>query len=123
MIVLIDDERTFKSSATTSDYILLKTSSEALEWLSSLDSNIVIDQLWFDHDLGMVNGSKDTTIPVLAKLEEMCFLGIAPDIRSVIVHTSNLVGGNEIEKSLNRYFPVTRVFAGEYLEVCEAKIT
>jgi hypothetical protein len=115
MIVLIDDERTFKKSVISEEYILLKTSGEAFLWLESLSENSRIDQLWFDHDLGMVNGIKETVINFVRRLEVMCFEGNAPDIRQVIVHTSNSVGGDEIVNSMKRYFPTVRVSAKDYL--------
>lgn len=114
MIVMIDDERIFKDDI---DALILRNSKDALVWLDSLDENTVIDQLWFDHDLGIVNNEKDSTIPVLRKLEEMCFFGTAPNIKQVVVHTSNRVGGDEIMKSLQRYYNTVRVYAGDYLTV------
>lgn len=117
MIVLIDDERTFKGSVNSDPYLLIKTSREAIDWLEGLPQDTLIDQLWFDHDLGLVNGVKETVIPFLRKLEEMCFFGTAPIIREVIVHTTNSPGGDEIETSMSRYFKTHRVFAGDYLEV------
>lgn len=119
MIVLFDDERTFKTSVLNGDYILLKTSSEALTWLKSSSPTTVVDQLWFDHDLGLVNGVKETTIPFLRELEERHYQGTAPDIREVVVHTSNSVGGDQIEKSMRRYFPTHRVDAEKYLEALD----
>lgn len=116
MIVLIDDERSFKKEFVKENTIVLRSSKEALKWLEGLKSEDVIDQLWFDHDLGLTpNGVKDSTIPVLGKLEELCFFGKAPAIKEVIVHTSNNVGGNTIENSMKRYFKTIRVFAGDYL--------
>lgn len=117
MIVLIDDERTFKPAVLDGEYLLFKTSAEALEWLESVDKDTQIDQLWFDHDLGIVEGQKDTTIPVVQRLEEMLFFATAPEINQVIVHTSNNVGGDRIFDSMRRYFNTQRVFAGDYLEV------
>lgn len=114
MIVLIDDERNFIADI---DAIIFRNSKDALKWLDTLLSTTIIDQLWFDHDLGIVDNEKDSTIPILRKLEEMCFFDEAPVIKQVIVHTSNRVGGDEIEKSMKRYFPTIRVYAGEYLKV------
>lgn len=115
MIVLIDDERDFISPPK--DLVVFRTSSDALLWLTSMGGPQKIDQLWFDHDLGIVNGEKDTTIPVLRWLEEQCFFDEAPEIGQVVVHTSNNVGGKEIFESMNRYYKTVRVSAGDYLIV------
>lgn len=116
MIVLIDDERSFLKKFEKEDTIVLRSSAKALEWLESIDSDTIIEQLWFDHDLGLTpEGEKDSTIPVLSKIEELCFFDNAPNIQEVIVHTSNNVGGDTIEKSMKRYFKTIRVFAGDYL--------
>lgn len=115
MIVMIDDERSFKD--TNVQAVILRNSKDALDWFDKLPDNAVIDQLWFDHDLGIVDGEKDSTIPVLRMLEELCFFGKEPEIRQIVVHTSNRVGGDEIEKSMKRYFKMTRVYAGDYLTV------
>lgn len=115
MIVLIDDERDF--IGPVGDVLVFRHSADALEWLNSLDGSEVIDQLWFDHDLGIVDGVKDSTIPVLRWFEEKCFFGTAPVIGQVVVHTSNNVGGREITDSLQRYYDTVRVFAGDYLVV------
>lgn len=119
MIVLIDDERTFRPSVLDGEYLLLKTSSEAVEWLESLDRDTQIDQIWFDHDLGMVDGEKDTVMPFVHLLEEKLFLATAPEIASVVVHTSNNVGGDRIYYSMRRFYNTQRVFAGDYLEALE----
>lgn len=117
MIVLIDDERTFKPSILADDYVLFKTVSEALEWLDTTTVDTVVDQLWFDHDLGLVDGVKETVMPFVRKLEERCFEGTAPVIRGVIVHTTNAPGGKDIMAAMSRYFPTNRVPARDYLEV------
>lgn len=115
MIVLVDDERSFIDVPDNS--VVLRNSADALTWLENLPENTVIEQLWFDHDLGLVNGEKDSVIPFLRKLEEMCFFDTAPNIEQVIVHTSNPVGGKEIYDSMRRYFHTVRVQAGDYLIV------
>lgn len=119
MIVLIDDERTFKPEILDSEYLLFKTSAEALTWLESINRDTQIDQLWFDHDLGIVDGQKDTAMPFVHRLEEMLFLATAPEIGEVVVHTSNSVGGDRIFYSMRRFFRTLRVSAGDYLEVLE----
>lgn len=116
MIVLVDDERIFKASTTTEDYILLKNQSEALKWLNTVDETSVIDQLWLDHDLGEENGRPVDVMPFVRELERRCFENISPNIGQIVVHTSNLVGGKDIVRALERHFNVHRVYAGDYLE-------
>lgn len=120
MIVLIDDERSFINDVD--DSVVIRNSREALDWLRKFASPFnknseKIDQLWLDHDLGVVNEQKDTIIPFVRKLEELCFFGNHPEIGEVIVHTSNSIGGDEIVASLKNYYNVKRVFAGDYLTV------
>lgn len=114
MIVLIDDERDFMEKV---DAIILRNSNEALRWLKNIHYDTIIDQLWLDHDLGIVNGRKDTIIPVIHYLEEQCFYHQGPNILHVLVHTSNNVGGKEMIIPLSKYYHTTRVFAGDYLTV------
>lgn len=116
MIVLIDDERVFLNKPED-DLVILRNSKEALKWFSEIDENFVIDQLWFDHDLAIVDGKKDTSIPVVRKLEELCFFDKSPIIHQVVVHTANNVGGKEIQIAMSRYFNTVRVAAGDYLTV------
>lgn len=115
MIILIDDERSFKPELRQDDTLVYRNSHDALQWLANVSSDIRIDQLWLDHDLGLVNGAIDSILPFLAALEERCFYNTQPKIQQVIVHTSNRVGGDQLVQSLQRYFPTVRVFAGDYL--------
>lgn len=117
MIVLIDDERTFKSSTLSEDYVLFKNVESAIEWLDTTTVDTVVDQLWLDHDLGQVNGVKETIMPFVRELEEKCFLDTAPNIREVIVHTTNSPGGKDIVAAMSRHFKTHRVPASDYLEV------
>lgn len=115
MIVLIDDERDFINPIL--ETIVFRNSRDALEWLNDVGSTVNIDQLWFDHDLGIVDGEKDSTIPVLHWFEEQCFFGNAPNVGQIVVHTANNVGGKTIFDSMIRYYDTVRVFAGDYLTV------
>lgn len=114
MIVLIDDERSFINPI---DALVIRNSADALVWLDTADPETHIDQLWLDHDLGLVNGQKDSIIPLVRKLEELCVWDEAPQIAEVVVHTSNSIGGDEIVASLKNHYKVQRVFAGDYLIV------
>ena len=116
--VLVDDGALVIDSERNEEATILRTSAEAIAWLNGVGQDTVVDQLWFDHDLGMLDETRDdTTIPFLSALEERCFFGTAPQVNMVLVHTSNRVGGDVIEKSMRRYFYTVRVFAGDYLVV------
>lgn len=117
MIVLIDDERSFINPADTVATLVIRNSKNALSWLEGFAPEGSIDQLWLDHDLGIVDGEKDSIIPFVRKLEELSYFGQAPHIGEVIVHTSNSIGGDEIVASLKNHYKVQRVFAGDYLIV------
>lgn len=119
MIILIDDERSFKKKFQQDGTVVLRNSTEALQWLKNANQNATIDQIWFDHDLGIVNGEIDTIIPVLRYLENNLSFKNCLKIKEAIVHTSNPVGGKELYDSMSRFVPTHRVFAGDYLEVIE----
>lgn len=119
MIVLIDDNRIFKPvlMPKPENIIVLRNSADALKWLDSLDPNTTINQLWLDHDLGNVNGQLDSIMPVVKKLEELHSLGKMPNICEVIIHTSNVVGGRNIQQALSSFMKVQKVYAGDYLQL------
>lgn len=112
MIILIDDERSFINS---NGERVIRTLHEAIEWLESSPTEIV-EQLWLDHDLGLYENEVTEIIPFVNLLEEKAYFGQAPTINTIIVHTSNSIGGNRIVSALDRYFNVKRVYAGDYLK-------
>ena len=110
--VLIDDLRSFKEPKSG---LILRSEETALSWVSLLQPEDRIMELWLDHDLGEdTSGNPTSIMRVVRKLEELVFLGSAPFIGKVFVHTSNPVGGNQIEAALGRHFPTHRVYAGNY---------
>lgn len=115
MIVLIDDERDFISSVDSNSILIFRNSHDAVEWLLSVDKETNIDQLWLDHDLGIVDGEKDTIMPFIRKLEELVFFDKAPKISQILIHTSNNIGGDQMMSALRNNFRTTRVSAGDYL--------
>lgn len=115
MIVLYDDERVFKNKV---DCTILRNNDEANKWLEALDSNVVITQLWLDHDLGLVNKQKETTLSLVRELERRWVVNDNPIlIDEVIVHTANPVGAKNIISSLNKYYNVKKVDSSDYLIV------
>lgn len=117
MIVLIDDERDFKPKFHQDSIVVLRDSKTAIDWFNNLPKDTIIDQVWFDHDLGMVDNHADTTIPVSRLLEEMFLNGKNLDIRQFVIHTSNPVGGKQLYNTMSKIAPTVRVYAGDYLEV------
>lgn len=115
MIVLIDDERDFISSVDSNSILIFRNSHDAVEWLLSINDETNIDQLWLDHDLGIVDGEKDTIMPFIRKLEELVFFDKTPKISQILIHTSNNIGGDQMMSALRNNFRTTRVSAGDYL--------
>jgi len=114
VIVLFDDNRIFKNNV---DCVILRNNKEAKEWMKTLEKDQIIDQLWLDHDLGVVNGKIETTIPFVNKLEKLFIKENPLAIKEVIVHTTNIVGGERIMKSLKPLYKTIRVPASDYLKV------
>lgn len=117
MIVLIDDERDFKQQFQQDDIVVLRNSESAINWFKNMPKDAKIDQVWFDHDLGIVDNHPDTTIPVSRFLEEMFLNGKNLNIRQFVIHTSNPVGGKQLYTTMSKIASTVRVYAGDYLEV------
>lgn len=116
MIVLIDDERSFRSHVAVDDLLVFRHSGEALNWLAQVQ-DVEVDQLWLDHDLGSMNETTDSVMPVVKELVNMVRNHTAPKIHQVVVHTANPIGAQNIVGYLSPYFPVVRVRANDYLTV------
>jgi hypothetical protein len=115
--VVIDDLRMVKEELysdwqDSGEVHVIRNSSEAL---SFLDANTVhVDELYLDHDLGIVDGQEDTIMPVVDYLCEKAFNDTPVSIGTIYVHTSNPVGGNQMKKSLERYgYRVVRIHSDE----------
>jgi hypothetical protein len=108
-ILLIDDLRDFRDAR---DCVVARTSAEALEILKLAEA---FDEIWFDHDLGLLNnGVPDTTMVVVDFLSELAYNDTPYPVGVVYVHTSNPVGGSQITSSLTNYgYTVRRVYAGD----------
>lgn len=107
--VVIDDLRNLlPEHVPSSGLVVARTSQAALTVLASLSE---VDTIYFDHDLG----GDDTTRPVVAYLEERAFFGNPLPVRSCVVHTSNISGGDWIMAGLRAagYAPV-RVHSSEF---------
>lgn len=99
LLVVIDDLRTHPDAQ-----VHLRTSAEAIAWLSA--SDVEIDELWLDHDLG----GDDTIRPVVHFLAERAFTGSPLPIKRIVVHTANPAGAAWItsDNVLNAHYQVVR---------------
>jgi len=114
-VVLIDDLRSFKERKPAT---VIRTAAESLSWVETLSPEDSIGELWLDHDLGEDQFGIPTSImPFVSKLEELAFFDKAPEIEKIWVHTSNPVGGKQIEQALGRFFNTSKVYAGVYFNV------
>ena len=135
MILLIDDLRSFRHEVVSGIEVPIftaRTSEEALTWLNGFihmhgNTTLPIDQLWLDHDLGMIPNRgrtsgkediEDTTIPFVQELIKLHDEGNHVSINSVIVHSSNPVGVRNIMNKLRPIYPnITQVDAQQYFIV------
>ena len=117
-VLLIDDLRSFNDKATSiysnAEIVVARNSREALQYLK--DNTLVeFDAIWLDHDLGIVDGEKDTIMPIVDFLSEQSFVGSPISVNTIYVHTSNPVGGNQMVTTLERYnYKVVRVSAPDF---------
>lgn len=123
-ILLIDDLRSFKSSVLeelnrnepNTLVRICRSSGAAVEELAK--SDIEWDQIWFDHDLGMVDGEDDTTMNVVDYLIFRDRIGEPLPVKSFVIHSANPVGVVNIDRALRSIgaSPVT-VNPSDFFEV------
>lgn len=101
-ILLIDDLRVFREIPEDSELHIARTSAEALTILKD-NPDKVWDEVWFDHDLGMVDDKADTTLPVADYIAERAFFDNPISIGKAYIHTSNPVGATTLTTTLQRY--------------------
>ena len=103
-ILLIDDLRHFKPeilrSAQPDSYLrICRSSQSAVEVLGTDDRSW--DQVWLDHDLGMVNGEEDTIMAVVDYIVYRHEQGDPLPVENYIIHSSNTVGVKNIAMALS----------------------
>ena len=96
-VLLIDDLRFFRDER---ECVTARNSQDALKVLNNDD---VWDEIWFDHDLGELNGTVDSTMIIVDYMCERAFNDSPVNVDIVYVHTSNPVGGKQIMLSLQKY--------------------
>jgi hypothetical protein len=62
-------------------------------------TDLFIDELWLDHDLG----GDDSIMPVVTLLEEAGFQGVPFQIGTVYVHSANPIGAETVVRSLSHW--------------------
>lgn len=105
-ILLIDDLRDFRQLQDNAEYVIARNSQQALEILAS---GVAFAEIWFDHDLGEIDGKVDSTMVVVDFLSERAYNDEPYPVEQVLVHTSNPVGRSQIVASLTRYGYNTRI--------------
>lgn len=110
MIIVIDDERTFRSERFR-PAIYIRTEPMALGVLARLWTlqasayGDPVDELWFDHDLG---AGGDTRV-VAQFLHSIALLGRPLQVDKIHVHTQNPVGADLLMTWLAFYNPIRAV--------------
>ena len=102
-ILLVDDLRHFKPeilrSAQPGSYLrVCRSYQRAVEVLATDDRKW--DQVWLDHDLGMVDGEDDTTMAVVDYILFRHREGDPIPVENYIIHSSNTVGVKNIAMAL-----------------------
>lgn len=112
--ILIDDLRWFIDRRPAT---VLKNSRDGLEYLKTHHGEH-FDELWLDHDLGILDGEKDTIMKIVDYLSEAGFNDNHFNVDVIFVHTSNRVGADQMVAGLNRYgYNVRRVQAERFFLV------
>jgi hypothetical protein len=101
-ILLIDDLRVFRIPPPDAEVHIARNSAAALTILQA-NPHFHWDEIWFDHDLGMVSDKEDTTLPVADYLSERAFFDSPVSVGTVFIHTSNPVGARVLTTTLQRY--------------------
>ena len=107
-IIVVDDMRIPLASDTDEiNVVLYKKPLAALDALQVIHKEGgSIQELWLDHDMGWDDEGQDVTIkPVWEWLEEQGHIGFPFRVGWIFVHTSNVYKGDEMIKSLSRYYP------------------
>jgi hypothetical protein len=119
-ILLIDDLRVFRTPEIDAEIRIARNSAEALTFLQE-NPDQYWDEIWFDHDLGIVNDKEDTTLPVADYLSERAFFDNPVSVGTVFIHTSNPVGARVLTTTLQRYgYKTVRVQAEDVFSIDEA---
>ncbi|GAB3662857.1 hypothetical protein GCM10027589_26090 [Actinocorallia lasiicapitis] len=77
---------------------IARTSAEGVRLLEE-HRDVLIEELWLDHDLG----GDDSILPVVTLLEEAAFEGRPFQIRTVFVHSANPIGAETVVRVLQRW--------------------
>jgi hypothetical protein len=114
-ILLIDDLRFFRDLRNAT---VARTSAAALTILTS-EPEFEWDEIWLDHDLGLLpEGWPDTIMRVVDYFCEQAFNNFPVKVGVIKIHTSNPVGAKQMITSLERFgYEVQRVQAEIYFTV------
>ena len=109
MIIVVDDERTFARSYQSDIPVLhLRTTQEALAWFANYITNFsrqpagsmyMIEEIWFDHDLG--EKSCDDAIQIARFVALFTNGEYMPSIfqdTKIYIHSQNPVGAENIRR-------------------------
>lgn len=119
-ILLIDDLRIFRENPENGKVYTARTSAEAIKLLTQ-HPDMNWDEIWFDHDLGLVEQKEDTTLPVADHMAERAFFENPVNVKTVIIHTSNPVGARILTTTMERYgYQTKRVQAEHFFTIDEA---
>ena len=102
-VLVIDDLRSFPDTSAYKGVVYARTSAEAI---SILEKDTDWEQIWWDHDLGLVHetGQVDTTIPVVGYVCLLKHSGEADFSNcQMVIHTANPVGVRNIKQYFDRH--------------------
>lgn len=114
-VLLIDDLRSFRDASVPA--LVARTSDDglrALQLAHALGRPWV--QVWLDHDLGETPAGPDDVMRIIDWLCEQSATGAPVAVETILVHTSNRVGGDTVVRTLSRAgYRTVRVAASDYL--------
>lgn len=113
MIIVIDDERTFRVNQTLPGYneiVYARNSSEGIAVLANAWADYMIRfgnmvDIYLDHDLG----ENDTIMPVVEFLMLMGETRFAEFVSNVFIHSQNPTAADTIIPVLSPFYRVRRV--------------
>lgn len=116
-ILLIDDLRVFRQVEADAELHVARNSGDALAILK-VNPDKHWDEIWFDHDLGIVNDAIDDSLPVVDYIAERAFFDNPVSVGTAYVQSSNPAGVRAILITLQRYgYNTVRVNADEYFNI------
>ena len=108
-ILVVDDERTFKSEAAYGhDIVYTETVNGAKFYLAHPNG---WDEVWLDHDLGRDEDGHD----LVKWIERLAYQGNLLDVGTFVIHSMNPIGRKRMAEGLRNFYNVRFVDPTVYM--------